>query len=461
MKNSSFSHILTRSLLVIAAFFFSCKQSAFLEKVPDQKLILPVTIADYQAILDANNVTGMNNAAGLMPGLGDASSDEFYCLSFINAERGVFLKKLYLWQDDFYTTEHVDWMYPYRGIYYCNVVLDGLSASPHAPASYAAVQAQARFHRAHIYFELAQVFTPPYQADEPGEGLGLPLRATADVNEPLHRASVHETYRQIIRDLEDALPHLPAQERYKTRPSQATAHALLARVYLAMGQYETCLVHATASLDIKRDLMDFNTIQTSKSYPIERFNAEVLVHSMQVPQPYSSMFLPTFSRVDSTLIGLFTDDDLRKTLFFKKETVGYSYRGSYTGDAFRFRGLTTSEVLLMRSECYARLGQTDKAMDDLNALLESRFRSGTFIPLHAANQEDALAIVLRERRKELAFRGLRWMDLRRLNSSGANITLKRNLEGNSYTLAPNDPRYTFPIPPDVMGYHSDWKQNPR
>src|SRR5690606_20152952 len=117
MRNVLFSRMLTAGFMVVAMSILSCKQSSFLEKVPDQKLILPSSVAYYQPILDANDVTGMNNAAGLMPGLGDASSDEFYCLRFSNSDRGIFLKKLYLWQDDFYTAEHVDWMYPYRGIY--------------------------------------------------------------------------------------------------------------------------------------------------------------------------------------------------------------------------------------------------------------------------------------------------------------------------------------------------------
>jgi hypothetical protein len=47
-------------------------------------------------------------------------------------------------------------------------------------------------------------------------------------------------------------------------------------------------------------------------------------------------------------------------------------------------------------------------------------------------------------------RGLRWMDIKRLNKDGAKITLTRNVEGNTYTLPPNDLRYALPIPEEVI-----------
>jgi hypothetical protein len=72
----------------------------------------------------------------------------------------------------------------------------------------------------------------------------------------------------------------------------------------------------------------------------------------------------------------------------------------------------------------------------------------------------ALDTVLAERRKELAFRGIRWSDLRRLNQEDWNITLTRNLNGTPYTLPPNSKLYTLPIPPDVI-QESGIAQNPR
>lgn len=59
---------------------------------------------------------------------------------------------------------------------------------------------------------------------------------------------------------------------------------------------------------------------------------------------------------------------------------------------------------------------------------------------------EVLRLVLNERRKELAFRGIRWSDLRRLNKDERfAVTLSRTLNGQTYQLSPNDKRYVIPI----------------
>ncbi len=57
-------------------------------------------------------------------------------------------------------------------------------------------------------------------------------------------------------------------------------------------------------------------------------------------------------------------------------------------------------------------------------------------------------------------RGLRWADLKRLNRDGANITLTRTVNGQVFTLPPNDLRYAIAIPENVIEIGSI-QQNPR
>ncbi|MEJ7778953.1 MAG: RagB/SusD family nutrient uptake outer membrane protein, partial [Daejeonella sp.] len=72
-------------------------------------------------------------------------------------------------------------------------------------------------------------------------------------------------------------------------------------------------------------------------------------------------------------------------------------------------------------------------------------------PFIAASSDDALKMVLQERRKELLMRNRRFNDLRRLNKdSRFAITLKRILGANTHELPPNDKRYVFPIPETVI-----------
>jgi hypothetical protein len=112
--------------------------------------------------------------------------------------------------------------------------------------------------------------------------------------------------------------------------------------------------------------------------------------------------------------------------------------------------LATDEVYLIRAECFARAGDVVDALKDLNTLMAKRIKSAFFVPFIASTGTDALKLILTERRKELVMRGLRWTDLRRLNKEGYNIALTRVINGQTYTLLPNDPRYILPIPDDVI-----------
>ena len=126
----------------------------------------------------------------------------------------------------------------------------------------------------------------------------------------------------------------------------------------------------------------------------------------------------------------------------------------------RFSGLATDELFLIKAECLARAGNASGALSTLNDLLRARYAQGTFVDLHADDPQQALRLVLQERRKELVFRGIRWSDLRRLNKEGAGIVLTRLLNGKTYTLPANSNKYTLPIPPDEIALNGI-EQNPR
>ena len=55
---------------------------------------------------------------------------------------------------------------------------------------------------------------------------------------------------------------------------------------------------------------------------------------------------------------------------------------------------------------------------------------------------------------------MRWMDIKRLNREGANISLKRLVGGKEFVLPANDQRFAIAIPKEIMEL-SDIEQNPR
>lgn len=166
------------------------------------------------------------------------------------------------------------------------------------------------------------------------------------------------------------------------RPSKAAAFALLARTFLSMCLYDSCLAYAQRWLSIKNSLINYNELKASSTWPVPQFNAEVIFQSQM--DVYANL---QKGRIDTTLKSLYDSNDLRNALFFKKEADGYyNFKGNYTGARYSFTGIATDEVWLMQAEAKARLGNTEDAVTDLNTLLEKRYKTGSFLPYQATSK---------------------------------------------------------------------------
>ncbi|RZM21737.1 MAG: RagB/SusD family nutrient uptake outer membrane protein [Pedobacter sp.] len=447
-------NIIVLCLLSATLFFSAC--SRFLEEKSDLKLTTPETLEDNQALLDRITDVLTNFALS-----GMSSSDDFYLTDADYTGLGYDEdKRLYTWQADYVSTNQAngnDWMYCYRAIFIANSVLYNIE-NYNIPNS-ENVRGQALVIRAARYLDGAQTWCTAYQESTADQAMGLPLRLDPDMNTASTRSTLRETYAQIIKDLKEAVPLLPPRQVAVSRPSKASALAYLARVYLVMGNYEESLRYSLQALEIQNTLMDFNALNINDSYPIKDLNAEVILRaSMRTAGPSRG----ATAKVPPSLYDSYAPDDLRKAVFFRinaDQTV--LFRGNYTGNlSGKLSGVAVDEVYLMAAECYARSGKTTEAMTYVNALLQTRWKAGTYVPMTANNSQEALAVIQTERRKELLFRGLRWMDLKRYNRDGANIVLIRTVLGQTYTLQPNDLRYAIAIPEDIVEL-SGIPQNPR
>ncbi len=441
----------------------SCHKKEFLEAKPDSDLFVPTTLDDCQALLD--NETIMNET----PVLGELSADNYYLPYTFWRGLNVKEKNAYIWLDNTFdglTGDITDWNAPYKQVFYANVILEALSHLPVTSTNetrWKAIKGAALFARAHAFYQVAQIFAPVYNPNNTGQKLGIPLRLTPGVDEKSVRSSVHQTYSRVLADLKEAGALLPAEIPFnnRNRSSRPAAFALLARAYLSMDDYSSAKLYADSCLLLHNTLIRYDTLNAQVNIPFNKFNVEAIYQSRFTTTNVLRGITVINCIVDSNLYRSYAANDLRSVIFYRVHpTLGnINLKGSYNATNQMFSGLATDEVYLIRAECQARMGQAQKAMDDLNTLLANRWKANSYVPLTAASAEIALQKIIEERRKELPFRGLRWTDLRRLNKTGANITLKRNLD-KPYELAPGDPRYTLLLPPDVINL-SSMTQNPR
>jgi starch-binding outer membrane protein, SusD/RagB family len=438
----------------------SCKKdNEKLNQLPDQSITKVRSLDDAQAVLDYTPVMQVT------PALGELSADDFYLsLDTIGMIQKPVEMNAYFWQPDIFQgqIQISDWNTPYKQILHANTVLEALPtiADSSDLIKRNNIKGAALFFRGHAHLQVALLFSSLPNASP--STLGIPLRLSTDPNIPSTRATVADTYTQILNDLLDASRLLPTaiDRKRLNRPSKPAAFALMARVYLIMGDYSKAETYADSSLYYYSILTDYNNFPNTIDNPFTIHNEEVLFTTTILS---TTIFEKKYEIVDSTLYRSYQPNDLRKMIFFKLDPITNLpvQQHSYTGKPSLFSGIATDEVYLIRAEARAQNNNPQTAMDDLNALLEKRWKpTASFVPYIASSAEDAIQQIRAERRKELVFRGLRWIDVRRYNREHPVDTLIRITKTDVFRLKPNDLRTVLLLPPDVIQL-SGMSQNQR
>lgn len=426
---------------ILSGYLFSACHKEFLDERSTKSLVVPETIQDFRAVLDN---TAIMNVQGHTSVLMDG---DFEFIESALAGQTAITRNSYLWKVDIYeqTLRSPAWSNPFRQILSANLVVEGLSkieVNPNEKNEHEQILGSAYFYRAFAFYELAILFTSPYQESISESTLGLPLKLSSDVTQIVQRSTLKETYEKIIADLKSAIDLLPNEQQVISRPTKAAAYAELARIYLNMGKYEQALYNAIESLKIQNTILDYNKIAVSTTrafaHPFTTQNLEILFWERDnFNANNSSTFL-----VKQDFYNSYAPNDLRKTLYF---TTAKRFIGTYSGTNQSFCGLTTREVYLIAAECEARAGNPKEALKYLNSLCIKRYDS-SFTPYHSNNPEQILYWILEERRKELVTIR-RWEDLKRLNlDSRFAKNLTRTYQGEIFNLPPNSSRYLLAIP---------------
>jgi len=441
----------------------------FLDIKRDSNQVVPNKVRDYLAILNRINMFQTSNHFCFL------GSDEYYIKSKEELIAGAYyepyLKNAYAWSDLIFNEneEFSGWNTAYEKIMYANLALDVEKIKPDNEdlQDWNKVRVAGRFHRAWNYYQLAQQFCEAYDPNTAKNKLGLQLRLDYDVSVHYDRSNLQQVYDLILTDLQEAeeIP-LPDIENIYI-PGKRAVNALLARVYLQMGDFDASLKHVEKALQEKTELMDYNQIEGELTDYYGSFfeiggknNPSIIFYS------YFTSFGPldeSRTNVDTVLFNIFDNNDLRKKVyFFKTGDQRTVFTGSYSGEGASrfFTGLSVEEMLLIRAECNARKGNNTLAIDDLNRLRNKRMKKGAFIPIQNT-ETDLIQEILLERKKELFMRGLRWEDVRRLNREGTYPqSFKRILDGSTITLEPHSKKWVWPIPPTEIT-RSGIVQNPR
>ncbi len=387
---------------------------------------------------------------------------------------------LYTWQpqvNEDPTATPVLWAHLYKVIYYYNtVILEVESASTGTLQQKLALKAEAQIGRAFTYLQLVNLYGKQYNPATASQDLAVPFVVTNDLNaQTPNRSTVEEIYNYIIDDLTEALPHLPKNnDSNRFRGSVAAAYSILARTYLYMGKHSLAATNAQLALNNGPSaIVDYSTMANASFVPQLKRRGDAIYGRYSSGRGASAFatteFLKSYNTQDKRLNFYHSIVPVMPQLggyvFAVRGQVMYWPGGIIMPPAtavYPNVGTSVAEMRLILAEAAAFDNNLPEACNQLHEVRKCRFAPAAYTRFDSNDQEEVITTVLKERRFEFPFNGMRWFDMRRLAAIGRMESVNR-IDKNgevAATLEPDSPRYTLQIPVQVMEFNPHWEQNP-
>ncbi len=353
------------------------------------------------------------------------------------------------------------WSTCYKYIYQANALIEGMEISTGVTkAAKQRLTGEAKFIRAFCHFYLVNLF---------GD---IPIIRSTDYHSNSNKArdTKNDVYNFIIDDLKDAGNLLTEEyvggdnrlSSERVRPNKWTAAALLARVYLYVGNWPEAELESTKVISAN----SVYTISTNLSTVFLKNSREAIWQLMATAPlrnsyPGSLLILtgtPSAVSLSPELVNSFQNSDNRKQTWINSITVGsqnyffpFKYKvGQNSSTVTEYTMiLRLSEQYLIRAEARARQKKFTEANSDLNTI---RTRAG-LSSLSILSSSELLDSINNERKLELFTElGDRWLNLKRTNTANTVLSF---VKGNNWN--PTDQLY--PIPQTEILRNSNLTQN--
>lgn len=475
-KNMKLSHF---SILVsITLFQTSCTKS-FLEINDNSSLYRQNAIKDAATLAAYNNGILQEFAAVFQHGVGSGYA-EIISDNLKPVDAGKTLLFHYNWQQEVDSRDgqayfgadpkarsaNPMWKNGYRIIRNCNYVLEEAGKYQRENSTLVnSIKGQALALRALLHFKLCQVFAQHYSFSANASHPGIPYITSSNVAENFPRITVGEVYKNMIEDLETAQSYLPTNLTDPRVFNQESAKAILSRIFLFKEDF------AKAEQLAKSVIKNHPLMQIAEGYPARLFmfdaqksNSETIFQLS--PQGGPSLGATTFLGVYlKKYVNWYATSDIANIL--REDTVDIRSKWvQVQGDAYMVTKfpenaapevapalsqptasyyepiIRSSELYLTIAECAAKSGNFNTAQEFLNSV---RLRANPNIPNITPVGSALIDSIYKERRKELAFEGLRMFDLQRWKQGVHRIDA---LPGSPKDLPYPSAKSIAPIPPN-------------
>lgn len=399
-------------------------------------IVIPETLKDFRAVL--------TKAYAVYPehkSLASTRGDELLMDEFSNDL--VYYKDIHIWKDA--NPDRITYAFQYGELYniifYTNVIINEASNKLDPSAEKDQLVGEAYALRALAYFDLINLFGKPFNPATAATDRGVPLALEIDLEQAYIPETVAVIYNQILSDNQEAqkLINVDVQTTgINYRFSKAALYAFESRVFLYQKDWAKAIEATNKAMTFKNALTNLNTTAVLPN----NYNG---VESILALEDVFENFLKGASYASPVLTGAYDKtNDLRFPLFYQASGSKFTFKkGGDTSQKCTFR---TSELYLTKAEASAQLNDLPTARTTVLTFIKNRYNATAFNQLSTSianmSQTQLLDFIGQERQREFAVEGQRWFDLRRTSQK----EIIHTLNGQTYTLIQNDPRYTLPFP---------------
>ena len=401
--------------------------------------VIPETLNDFRAVLTKGYEVYPQHKS-----LTSLRGDELMLNEY--SDDLVYYKDIYIWKDANPDRLTTDFQYQqlYNVIFYSNVVINEASKKVSDSPEKNQLIGEAHALRAMAYFDLINLFAKPYNPATASTDKGVPLALKIDLEQAYVPESVAAIYNQIQLDKEQAKSLLNIETQVKGinyRFSKAALYAFESRIYLYQKEWSKALEAVNNALAYKNELVNLNT----KSVLPNNYDTAESILALEDTFINS---LKSASYVSVDLIAAFNKQtDLRFPIYFLANGSRFKFKKG--GELNQKSSFRTAELYLTKAETLNEVNNLAAAKTTLLTFIEKRYTAAGFDQLTLEiNAMDKVALsnfISQERQREFTVEGHRWFDLRRTSQK----QIVHMLDGTSYTLTQNDPRYTLPFPANV------------
>ena len=376
-----------------------------------------------------------------------------------------------------YTNSNPHYSGYYSNINSMNILLARLDDLSGDIALKASLAAEAKILRAYWHYLLVNIFAAQYDAATADAQGGIPYVTDMDLEKVNEKLTLAEVYRLLLEDCsEKTINNLPDKAVNILRPGKAMGYALRAKIHLQMKNYPEALKDVEKALAFNGNIENRLPVITESLYYYDKYHPSVIFYAEPttakayiITQETAALFeqgdiLMKYGRSALTEVTETRDNRIWSA------TAAATYKNGIEGDIYMWQGysnakwtsagITSDQLYYIKAECLIRAGHYQDGLDEVNKVRRFRIDPDDYSDLTAANEQDAMAKLMRAKRIECLFTYNNFFDMKRWNSEDDyKQTITRMVNGKTYTLRPDSPMWVFPFPANAVNYNPTLTQN--